>query len=479
MGKIMRNYIYNATYQILALIIPLFLAPYLSRTLGPEMNGIYAYVYSASYIIYTLLQFGIYNYANRQIAYHRDNKNKLSETYSQIMGLRFILLIVTSIIYFAFSIINSDYTQYFLIYYPFIIAVFIDCTWLYVGVEDMKWAAIKNSLTKILSFVLIIIFVKTQNDLDIYILIQGGSLLLSNLLAYTQVKKYVDSLKPKFSSLWTNLLGSIRLFLPSLASIIYLQCDKIMIEAMTGSTSQIAFYDYAEKIILIPMTLISVLGTVTMPRIANNFKNGENNKIKKLLINTLSVCIFMSIPMIFGLFLISDKLIPWYLGDSFTEASFAIKILCPIIFSNAIVSITGSQYFTATNQTKILLKSQLPSLMLNLVLNAILIPRIGFYGAAIATLFTSFLCMIIQIVELNKQIKINILYKDIIKYFIFSCAMYIIVSLSTSGLPPAIYTTIIQVISGASIFILLCITTRDKNSTYITKLITKWKRKKK
>ena len=66
-----------------------------------------------------------------------------------------------------------------------------------------------------------------------------------------------------------HIIGAVILFLPSLVSTIYLQMDKVMIEWLTGETAQISYYDQAEKIVMIPLTFITVLSTVMMPRIAN------------------------------------------------------------------------------------------------------------------------------------------------------------------------------------------------------------------
>ena len=79
------------------------------------------------------------------------------------------------------------------------------------------------------------------------------------------------------------LWGSIELFLPSLVATIYLQVDKVMIGWLTNGTSQISYYDQAEKIVIIPLTFITVLSTVMMPRIANEFKRGNQRVIGGLL----------------------------------------------------------------------------------------------------------------------------------------------------------------------------------------------------
>ena len=74
MGKIAKNYLYNAAYQILILIAPIITAPYLARVLGASNLGIYSYVNTSGNIITTLSLLGIYAYGNRQVAYVRESK---------------------------------------------------------------------------------------------------------------------------------------------------------------------------------------------------------------------------------------------------------------------------------------------------------------------------------------------------------------------------------------------------------------------
>ena len=81
MGKMAKNYFYNAAYQILAIVAPIITAPYLARVLGADNLGIYSYVNSSGNIITTISLLGIYAYGNRQTAYVRDNMEQLNRTF--------------------------------------------------------------------------------------------------------------------------------------------------------------------------------------------------------------------------------------------------------------------------------------------------------------------------------------------------------------------------------------------------------------
>ena len=73
------------------LLVPIVTAPYLARTLGPESQGISSYVVSVSNVVSSVTLLGIYNYGNRQIAYERDNPKKMSQTFWEVLYIRFFL----------------------------------------------------------------------------------------------------------------------------------------------------------------------------------------------------------------------------------------------------------------------------------------------------------------------------------------------------------------------------------------------------
>ena len=74
--SVVKNYIYNLIYQILVLILPLITTPYLSRVLGAEGIGVYSYTISIVTYFTLFGSLGIAMYAQREIAYVQDDKEK-------------------------------------------------------------------------------------------------------------------------------------------------------------------------------------------------------------------------------------------------------------------------------------------------------------------------------------------------------------------------------------------------------------------
>lgn len=469
MNKITKNYLFNLIYQLFIMLVPLVTAPYLARALGAEALGTYSYVHSVSYLVTTITLLGIYQYGNRQIAYVRDNSERLSEVFWQVISTRIVLAVFGTIIFLIVIFSVNRYLMLFLLYYTYVLAYFLDCTWLFVGVEDMKWAVIKNTITKVLAILGIFLLVKKPRDLALYVLIQGLAVLISNILAYTQIKRYVGAPQFDLRNFSCDIKASFLLFLPSVATTVYLQSDKIMIELMTGNTSQVSFYDYSEKIVTIPLTFITVLSTVMMPRIANEFAKGHKDRIDELLNSAAQLSLFLAFPMMFGLMSVADKLVPWYLGGEFLPTVIAIIVISPIIISNTMTALSGTQYFTATNQISILLKSQTFAAIANLLINAMLIPKYGYIGAAIATLICSFSSAIIQYSYLRKQVHLSKFGISLIKYMIMGAMMAIVIRGVTHNCSATPMTNVFQIIVGSIVYFVLCIVTKDQQMKKLLK----------
>ena len=107
--KVLKNYLYNAGYQILALIVPLITAPYISRVLHPAGVGYNAYTNSIIQYFVLMADLGIAMYGQREIAYVREDPEKMSRTFWEIQFLKFF---TTTIAYFAFVIFLHVYDRY-------------------------------------------------------------------------------------------------------------------------------------------------------------------------------------------------------------------------------------------------------------------------------------------------------------------------------------------------------------------------------
>lgn len=100
--KLVKNFLWNAGYQVFILLVPLITIPYISRVLGPTGVGINSFTNSIVQYFILFGSLGITTYGNREIAYQRDSKEKLSQTFWEIALLRFVSIFIATICYLVF-----------------------------------------------------------------------------------------------------------------------------------------------------------------------------------------------------------------------------------------------------------------------------------------------------------------------------------------------------------------------------------------
>lgn len=459
-NKIYKNYIYNLIYQLLILVLPLVTSSLLTRKLGAENLGIYSYVSSVISIISTFGLLGLYNYGTREVAYCNNNNLLLNKLYSEIFIIRVLLVALITIPYVA-VVSFTEYKIYFYIEIIYLIGYFLDPSWVFVGKEDMGKTVLKNVFAKLFSFIGILIFVNSNDDLWIYFLLIALSIFIGNLTLYIGIKKHVHFSKPSLKSIRYHLIGSFKLFVPQIATLLYLQIDKIMLKFIAGASS-VAIYEYSEKIINMPLAIITVFGTVMLPRLSSEFASKNQNDFDKHISTSVAVQSLLAFPMMFGLFAISSDFIPWFYSNEFADCSLCIKILCPLILGNTLINIFSAQYLTATNQTKIMTLSYSLTLLFNVIVNIFFIYKFSYYGAAITTVLSSFICALIQFCCISKSYPIHSFFKSSIKYFLNGIVMFIIVLILSCYLPSKWYSTIFEFGIGVIVYLIGLLVIKDK-----------------
>ena len=462
MGKITKNYIYNILFQMITLFAPLFVSPFLTRVLGAEQLGVYSFVTSSANVIVTIGLLGTYNYGCQQVAYYRDDELKCSDVYRQIYSFRLILGIVISVAYFVVTTFEVDYRKYFIIYYTWVLSMIVDPSWFFVGQEEMKATALKNSAIKIITIVLIFAFVRNEMGLITYVGIMGGTALLCNLLLYSQLRNYHVSHRVTTENIKNHLKGSLALFWPQVASLFYLQVDKIMLRYLSGDISNVSYYDYGEKIVTIPLTIITTLSTVMMPRIANEYAKNNHESVRNLLIKAGGFSLMLAMPMMVGMAVCANKLIPWYLGDAYSPSILVIILLSPLILTNSLAGISGTQYLVATNQTNLLLKAYVSAAVCNVIINAATIPFLGCRGAAVATIISSTISVIIQYYYMHKQVGVKEYLMYGIRYFVYSIPVGIVAFVIGLGRDATPVVSLLQVIGGCAVYGIILLATKDR-----------------
>lgn len=450
-----KNFIYNSAYQILVFIIPLITAPYISRVLGPSGAGLYSYIHSIGFYFILIAMLGVNNYGNRSIARVRDNKKKLSETFWGIYYLQLFLSLLMFILFILFVFLATEqYLILFILQSFYVLSAAFDINWFYFGLEKFKMTVIRGIIIKVVTVIAIFIFVNSKDDLWIYILIMSIGSLLGQLVLWPFVTKIVGLLKPSYYEIKKHIKPNLILFIPVIAVSFYKIMDKIMLGSLS-TTDQVGYFAYSENIINIPMSLITALGTVMLPRMSNLAAKNDISQSKYMIEKSMLFVMLMSIAFAFGLSGIAPVFIPWFLGNQFLESIPLTSLLSITMVFISWANVVRTQYLIPNSRDRIFIISVIAGAVTNLVINALLIPSMGAKGAVIGTIFAEFTVCFIQTWMVRKDLDFPLYFKNCFPFIFIGALMFLIVrSIAVFAFYPII-TIVLQIVIGAIFYLSL------------------------
>lgn len=463
MKSISKNYIYNLFYQILTLILPLITTPYLSRVLGAENIGIYSYTASIATYFALFGTLGIYMYGQREVAYVQNDKYKGTLIFWEIVILRFITMAI-SIISFIFTFAyQGNYSIYYRILIIELLSQCLDISWYFQGLEEFKKTVVRNSIVKLISIICIFIFVKTPDDLIKYVFIMCLSNFIGNFSLWLYLPKYLTKIKFKELNVKKHVKPTIQFFIPQISIQIYTVLDRTMIGEIIEDKSEVGFYEQAQKVVKLLLTIVTSLGTVMVPRMANVFAQGDTEQLKKYMYNSFKFVFTLAFPMIAGLVLVSNEFVPLFFGEGFDKVALLINVISPILLFIGMSNIIGVQYLLSTKKQREFTISVTVGAICNFIFNFIAIPKIGALGASIATVFAEFVVVAIQLYFIRKSIEIKKLFSLLRNNLIATVLMFIITYITSLIIHQnGIISIIISVIEGCIIYGVTLILLKDE-----------------
>lgn len=425
--KVIKNYLYNAGYQLLAVLLPLITAPYVSRVIGAHGIGINTATNSTIQYFILLGSIGIGLYGNREIAYLRSNKQAMSEAFWEIQILKMVMVTISYgsfLVYLAFCPV---YKEYMLIQSLNLIAAAVDISWLYMGLEDFKKTVLRNTMVKLASAAMIFMFVKDANDTWVYIFVLSISVLGGNLTLWPYVKKTLVKVDFRKLHPFRHFKPTIALFIPQIATQVYLVLNKTMLWAMVNSDVA-GFYDRSDTLVRLVLTLVTATGTVMLPHVANAFHEGKEETVNNLTADSFDFVSCISIPMFAGLAAIGQKLAPLFFGPQFKPVGMAVCLEAIVIVLIGWSNVIGQQYLLPTNKIKIYTGSVVSGAIVNLILNLPFIYLWGLHGAVFATICSEIVVTGYQMWHVRNNLSLKKMFINVPKYALASLTMFIVVN---------------------------------------------------
>lgn len=453
MKKIFFNYMYQASSQLLLIVIPIITMPIVANALGSAGVGYWNYINSIVNYFLLFASFGLSVYGMKEISENRETKKQLSKKFweLELFNAVFSCLALCSFILVGFFL-KED-----LLYFSQVFAIgsaLFDISWFFSGIEQFKKVTIRNFFIKAITLLFIFLLIKNESDLGKFFLINSLSLLISQIFLWISLDKEIVWVSPAFNTVKLHFKQGFSYFVTKLGTTIFNSIHTTLL-GLWGSISSVGIYAQALTIVLMLSGLIGALNMVLLPKMSRlkKEKNSEY-KIVTILNKTFDIQLFITIGMLFGLIAISPQFVPWFFGPQFQQMIDVLPLLTPLIISQSLSRGIGTQYLVPNGKVRLYNYSILIGVIVAIIIDVITIPILEIYGAVISVVCSQLCVCLLLVYFLNAKTSFRFQITKIIGYILVGSLMLIIIKACTSQLGANAMTTCIQIVVGGLIYIL-------------------------
>lgn len=385
-----KNMIMGTILTLSNFIFPLITYSYVARIISPSGIGKVAFVNSVlSYFIY-IASLGIPSYGLRECAKLRNDKEKLSKTFQELLIINLVSTMFAYILLFIVIIsLNKlyNYKILFLIMSSQIFLNSIGVEWLYQALEEYSYITIRSVFFKVIGVLLTFILIKSPDDILLYGFLTIFAASANYICNFINIHKYITFKKFKNYNLKKHFKPIFSLLTASIIISIYANFDIVML-GFISSEYEVGLYNAALKIKSILLSLSTAITAVMIPRISYYIQNKDEKGINKLLIKSLQISLLIAFPVCIYCLLFSKNILLFVCGISYIEAENTLKLLMILILPLILTNLFGNQILIPFGKENRFSQSVFIGMWINLILNLLLIPKYGASGAAFGSIIT-------------------------------------------------------------------------------------------
>ena len=397
----------NVILTMSSFIFPLITFPYVSRVLLPVGTGKVQFATSLITYFNIFAQLGIPIYGVRAVAKVRDNREELTRTAHELLMINLFMSILAYIALAAALLtvhkLQDERTLYILMSSNILLSA-IGMEWLYKGLEKYTYITVVSIIFKFLALIFMFMFIHVQQDYLIYGAIAVFAAAGSSIVNLIYARKYIDMKPVGGYSFMRHKNAILTFFAMACATTIYTNLDTLMLGFMKDEW-EVGIYNASVKIKTILVSVVTSLGAVLLPRASYYVEQDNMAEFRRIGIKALTFVLMVSIPVTVYFMLYARETILFISGEAFLPSVSSMRWIMPTLILIGITNILGIQILVPLGKENIVLQSEIIGAVTGLIVNALLIPRMGSVGAAIGTLAAEFLVLVWQTKALWNDLK--------------------------------------------------------------------------
>ncbi len=333
------NFAWLSSLQIAGYVFPLITMPYLARVIGVIGFGKIALASAIMVWIQTIADWGFNFTATRDVAQNRDNYQKVSEIFSNVLWARCLLMILSFFILCLLVLFIPTFRKdadVIFITFLMIPGHILFPDWFFQAIERMKYITILNVLMKFIFTIAVFIFIKNKTDYILQPLFTSLGYVVSGIIALyiILVKWRIKLVRPSIRSILNSIKKSTDVFINNLMPNLYNSFSVMLLGMYAGSTAN-GIFDGGNKFINICYQLLMIFSRTFFP-----FLSRRIDKHKTYAILNMGVAFIMaSVLYIFSPFIVRAML-----SCEFANSVYVLRIMAVSLVFLAISNTYGTNY---------------------------------------------------------------------------------------------------------------------------------------
>ena len=404
--KILENMVSLTGLQFASYILPLITLPYLTLVLGPDRFGLTQYAISLITYFQYFTDYGFNLSATRELAIVGNDKEKVSEIFNSVMFIKILLTVTSFIILLAIVTLIPKFSadaDIYLLTFCMVIGYVLFPTWLFQGMEYMKYTSILNIIGKVIFTVLIFVFIHQSSDyLLVPVINSFGFIVVGVLGIYISLTRFDIKVKiPPVESIKYHLKEGWHVFVSTIAINMYTTTNTFLLGLLTNNTL-VGYYSIAEKIILAVNGLINPISQALYPFISRSVHDDKKTSIQ-FIRKITKIMAIVGVILSLGLFVFSEPIILILFGRAYHNSITVLRILSIVPLAVSLSTIFGIQTMLTFNYKKAFTTIVMLGGILDIILGIILIILMKEIGIAISFAVTEIFITIAMFMFLQRK----------------------------------------------------------------------------
>lgn len=416
--KLKNNIVYSSLYQILVFIVPIITTPYVTRIFDATQMGEYSLSLSLTSLFVIISQFGIETYGTREVA-KVNSKVDGDQLFFQLISIQFTTSIIMFILYniIFIGILNIESKGLFVVQSLLILVNIFDISWYFIGIEEIKRTISRNAMMKVFTTISILLFIKNENQLILYALLNVIGMLIGNLTMVVASRHYINYRNLEYNFSKKHATGSIKLLIPRLLNSSYASIENTILR-ITTTAGNVGIYAQAKKIDNLIFSVINSAINALSPRMSYYVSKRDTESINTIFTKGLEYLSMFSVIFISGILAVSIDFVDFFFGSGYEMVAPVLDIISLTLILLPIMALLNRGILIPHNKDKEYSISIIVILISGTFFNILLSPLYGAIGAAIAYNLTQIFSFAYLLYIVRDIIDIKIILKNIFKSII-------------------------------------------------------------